>query len=208
MAQARRPAARTELLDAAAEMLRETGMCGAGIKDIVERSGTPIGSLYHYFPGGKTQLVAESLSRHAAKVPVLIERHFDGRRTAAAAIRELFDGAAAGFEQGGGLKACAVGAVTLDLSPADAALRAVCHEAFEHWARVLADRLPFGDARARTSFAVLVVAGLEGAFVLAKAAGSGEPFRIVGNQLAAAVPRETRQRGTRNGQRQHSRNTR
>ena len=179
--------ARTQLLDTTEEMLREAGMAGAGIKEIVQRSGTPIGSLYHYFPGGKMQLVSEALRRHAAKLPLLMERHFDGRRPAAAAIRELFEAAASGFERGGAIKACAVAAVTLDVSSSDAQIRTVCDDALQAWIRSIAARLPFPDARARTSFAVLMVAALEGAFVLAKAARSGDPFRQVGHQLAAAA---------------------
>jgi hypothetical protein len=35
---------------------------------------------------------------------------------------------------------------------------------------------------------VTIVAALEGAFVLAKAAGSGDPFRDVGECLAATMP--------------------
>jgi TetR/AcrR family transcriptional repressor of lmrAB and yxaGH operons len=198
-----RPAtARTQLLDAAEEMLREAGMCGAGIKDVVARSGTPIGSLYHYFPGGKTQLVAESLRRHAGKVPLLLERHFDGKTSAAAALRNLFDGAAAGFERGGAVKACAIGAVTLDVLPSDTQIRTVCNDALQHWVRLIADRLPFSSERARTSFAVLVVAALEGAFILAKASGSGDPFRQAGAQLAAALPLEARRRSPRGQRRQ------
>jgi hypothetical protein len=78
--------------------------------------------------------------------------------------------------------------VTLDLSSSDTALRTICHDAFQHWARLIAPSLPFPHERTRASFAVLVVAALEGAFVLAKAARSGDPFRRVGSQLAAALP--------------------
>jgi hypothetical protein len=95
--------------------------------------------------------------------------------------------AASGFERGGTIKACAVGAVTLDLLSSDTQIRAVCNDALQQWVRSIAARQPFADARARTSFAVLVVAALEGAFILAKAAQSGDPFRQVGAQLAAAA---------------------
>jgi TetR/AcrR family transcriptional repressor of lmrAB and yxaGH operons len=132
------PSPRLRLLRAAEDMLREGGMAGTGIKEIVARSGAPIGSLYHYFPDGKTQLVTESLRIHADKVSRLLEHCFDGRRTAAAALRSLFNGAADGFERGGANKGCAIGAVTLDLMPVDAEIRAVCSEAFDRWV----DRFP------------------------------------------------------------------
>src|SRR5213080_1898011 len=141
--------ARLRLLHATGDMLRLTGMAGAGIKDIVARSGSPIGSLYHYFPKGKTQLVTEALQIHADKVSRLIERGFEENRTAAAALRALFNAAADGFERGGANKACAIGAVSLDLMPPDSEVRAVCAEAFDRWVDEIAARLPFRDQRSR-----------------------------------------------------------
>jgi TetR/AcrR family transcriptional repressor of lmrAB and yxaGH operons len=187
MTRVNQPSARLRLLQAAEDMLREAGMSGTGIKEIVARSGAPVGSLYHYFPGGKTQLVLESLRIHADKVPRLLEHFFDGRRTAAAALRALFNAAADGFESGGANKGCAIGAVTLDLMPSDAEIRAVCKEAFDRWVAVVAAQVPFPDKRSRQSFAVTIVAALEGAFILARAAQSGGPFRDVGESLAAMV---------------------
>lgn len=182
------PSARVRLLNAAEEMLREVGMAGTGIKDVVARSGSPIGSLYHYFPGGKTQLVSESLRIHAEKSRRLLERFFDGKSTAAAALRLLFNTAADAFERAGAYKGCAVGAVALDLMPGDTALREICRSTFADWAAIIAPRLPFSSARARHASAVTIVAALEGAFVLAKAAQSGDPFRNVGECLAATIP--------------------
>ncbi|MFJ4171262.1 TetR/AcrR family transcriptional regulator [Paenarthrobacter sp. NPDC089714] len=46
---------RRNLLDAAAAVFSEQGFTDAGISDIVARSGSSVGSLYHHF-GGKTEL--------------------------------------------------------------------------------------------------------------------------------------------------------
>jgi AcrR family transcriptional regulator len=179
--------ARVRLLAATEAMLREVGMAGTGIKDVVARSGAPIGSLYHYFPGGKTQLVSEALQINADRSRALLGRFFGRNPSAAAALRALFNTAADGFERGGSDKGCAVGAVTLDLTPQDTALREICRSTFDDWAALIAPCLPFPDAPSRRSFAVTVVATLEGAFVLARAAQSGEPFRHAGKSLAAMV---------------------
>jgi len=168
-------------------MLRESGMHGAGIKEVVARSASPIGSLYHYFPGGKTQLVSEALVNHAAKVPRLIERFFDGRRSAAAAARALFDNAADEFERTGANKGCAIGAVALDLQASDTAVQIVCQQAFDDWAVAIAGRLSHPDERTRRSAAVMVVAALEGAFVLCRASNNGQPFRDVGKWVSAML---------------------
>jgi len=162
-------------------------MCGTGIKDVVARSGAPIGSLYHYFPGGKSQLVSEAVALHAAKIPRLIAECFDGQRSAAAAARMLFTRAADGFERTGADKGCAIGAVALDLTPADSAAQAACRDAFERWAAVLAARLPLPDARARRSLATTITVAIEGAFVLARAQRSGQPFRDAGRWMSTLL---------------------
>jgi AcrR family transcriptional regulator len=168
-------------------MLREAGMAGTGIKEVVERSGAPIGSLYHYFPGGKTQLVTEALEIHAGRSRALIARFFDGRTSAATAVRRLFDTAAEGFDKAGADKGCAIGAVSLDLRVEDSQAQRICEATFEGWADLIAPHLPFASKPARASFAITIVAALEGAFVLARAGRSGAPFRDVGKSLAAAL---------------------
>lgn len=51
----RTAATRRNLLDAAGAVFTEQGFSDAGISDIVARSGSSVGSLYHHF-GGKTEL--------------------------------------------------------------------------------------------------------------------------------------------------------
>jgi AcrR family transcriptional regulator len=180
---------RDRLVATTETMLREAGMSGAGIKEVVARSGAPIGSLYHYFPGGKSQLVSEALRSHAAKLPHIIERSFDGKRSASAAVHALFNAAADGFERGGADKGCAIGAVALDLRRDDAAIREICRQALDAWVDDVATRLPLMDARARRSLAVTIVGAIEGSFVLARAGGDGQPFRDAGKWLSMLVER-------------------
>lgn len=185
---------RARLVAATEDMLRESGMSGTGIKEVVARSGAPIGSLYHYFPGGKTQLVTEALGSQGEKACRLMQRFFEGEGTAAAAVRTLFDTAAEGFERAGANKGCAIGAVALDLATSDEEIRSVCRETLDQWMAVIAPRLPFRDVRSRRSFAMTIVAAFEGAFILGRAARSGDPFRAVGESLAALMPAPARKK--------------
>src|SRR3954468_7082141 len=111
--------ARLRFLEAAEAMLCTSGMAGTGIKDVAARGGAPIGSLYHYFPGGKAQLVAEAVELNAARVVPLIEKLFAEDRDPARCVRQFFDTVADGFERAGCGKGCAIGAVALDVTPDD-----------------------------------------------------------------------------------------
>jgi len=184
------------MLDAAGALLRERGLGGAGIQQVVARSGAPIGSVYHFFPRGKTQLVAEALQIHGEKARGLLERMLeDNAQPLPERVRTLFRTAAAGFDRAGANKSCAIGTVTLDLDAGDDALRTVCRDAFDGWIGSIAPKLPWPDASLRRSFAEMVVASLEGAFILSRARQSGAPFLTVGEWLATILERLPRNSG-------------
>ena len=45
----------------AALLIRERGAQATAIADVLEHSGAPRGSAYHYFPDGRTQLLCEAI---------------------------------------------------------------------------------------------------------------------------------------------------
>jgi TetR/AcrR family transcriptional regulator, lmrAB and yxaGH operons repressor len=54
---------RTRMIDAALDSLRHRGVSGMSFTEVLERSGAARGAIYHHFPGGKNQLVAEAAAR-------------------------------------------------------------------------------------------------------------------------------------------------
>jgi hypothetical protein len=62
----------------------------------------------------------------------------------------------------------------------------------EAWIASIARELPWSDETARRSFAEMVVASLEGAFILSRARQSGAPFITVGQWLATILERVPR----------------
>src|SRR6201991_3888144 len=60
---------RDRMVVSAALLIRERGAQATAISDVLEHSGAPRGSAYHYFPGGRTQLLREAVdfaSNHTA----------------------------------------------------------------------------------------------------------------------------------------------
>src|SRR5205823_1729107 len=141
---------RQRMLDAAEALLRERGLAGAGIQQVVARSGAPIGSVYHFFPRGKTQLVAEALQINGEKARALFQRILeDEGRPLPERLRRLFRTAASGFDRAGANKGCAIGAVALDLDARHEALRTVCRDAIDGWIASIARELPLPDESVR-----------------------------------------------------------
>jgi AcrR family transcriptional regulator len=181
------PSTRDRMLDATEALMRERGLASAGIKRIVARGAAPIGSVYHHFPGGKSELARLAIERRGEKTARLLASVFETHAPVHKRVRTLFTQAAHAFEQNGGYKSCAVGNVALDLGSDDPELRDACAAAFDRWVTVIADSLPWHDASARRSFGEMVVIGFEGAFVLGRASQSGAPFRAAGRWIAAAA---------------------
>src|SRR5687768_17922685 len=52
---------RERMVVSTALLIRERGAHSTAISDVLEHSGAPRGSAYHYFPGGRTQLLCEAV---------------------------------------------------------------------------------------------------------------------------------------------------
>jgi TetR/AcrR family transcriptional repressor of lmrAB and yxaGH operons len=200
---------RSRMLDAAIVLMRGSGLSGAGINEIVRESGSPKGSVYHFFPGGKVELCAEALQLYSLGVGEFIDAALEKGTAPGEKVKALFDAFALRVEEGGFQKSCAAGTVTLDLDADMDALRAVLDRAFSDWITAIVGHFRFADARKTRSFAGLVLTAIEGAYIRCRAERSSRPFREAGAWLAelaerhaesAATPRTTRPPG---GRRRH-----
>jgi len=187
-------ATRQRMLDAGIELMRRAGLSGAGINDVVAASGAPKGSVYHFFPGGKHQLVGEALATYTARAHALIEAALASARTPSGRVRALFAAFAERLEASHFLQSCAAGTVCLDLDDDLDGLRAAVAAAFDDWIELLSTGLGIADRKRARSFSGLVLTAIEGAYILGRAERSAEPFLEAGRCLADAAARETERR--------------
>jgi TetR/AcrR family transcriptional repressor of lmrAB and yxaGH operons len=187
------------LVLATLDLLRRGGLSGAGINQVVDASRAPKGSVYHYFPGGKQQLVIEALREAERTVGENFSNVFLTQAPVGEKVRTLFARAAAGLEANEFAKGCPVAAVTLDLDRESAALREVCDQVFDRWVDAIAQGLADVPPDERRTIAQLIFATLEGGLVLARARGTKAPLLESGNSLASILDERLpgrRERGT------------
>lgn len=180
---------RQRIVEAGAELLRVKGYTGTGVKEIVALAQAPFGSLYHHFPGGKEQLGEEVIRWSGHMYGMLGPAVFDPAPDVATGVRDFFSGAADHLEETGWQDACPIATVALEVASTSEPLRQATADVFTAWIDGLAPRFAAAgipDARAR-ELAIAMIAGLEGAFVLARAWRSKEPLRIAGEVAARAV---------------------
>lgn len=85
----RSPIAREAILEATAELIREHGVSGTSISDVVARSGTSAGAIYHHF-GSKGRLVLE-VGRNAVAAPMTMIMQTSPSLSPADLFRAAFD---------------------------------------------------------------------------------------------------------------------
>lgn len=181
---------RERIVDAAAELLRERGYAGTGLKAISTNAPAPFGSLYHFFPRGKEELAAAAL-RHSARgyalqVDAVLNEAGDD---VVAAVRLGFDRAAELLVETDYADACPIATVALEVASTNESLREVTASIFEGWLRGLEARFAAGglDAAGARAFATLFLAALEGGFLLSRSARDPAPMRIIGQAVGDAV---------------------
>jgi AcrR family transcriptional regulator len=173
----------------AAQLYGRYGYTGVGLKQVASESGAPIGSLYHFFPGGKDELAAEALRLSGHGYQVLVEGILENMPELASGIEQSFALAAETLAATGYVDACWIETVALEVASTNEPLRLVTAEIFARWidsatAWCESQGLPPEEAR---RLGIAYITGLEGSFVLARSLQSPEPLLATGRMLAAAA---------------------
>ncbi|MFH9071108.1 TetR/AcrR family transcriptional regulator [Streptomyces alboflavus] len=171
----------------AAQLLRRGGVGATGMRDVVEHARAPRGSLQHYFPGGKEQLVNEAVQwagRYAARrvarfVAALPEPTPSG--LFAAMVHQWTDELATAGETSG----CPVAAAVVDRAGACESTRKATATAFATWTGPVAEALAdMGVPPARAeALATLMISAVEGALLIARAEGDVRALTTVVREL-------------------------
>jgi AcrR family transcriptional regulator len=177
---------REQIVAGAADMIRRRGLNATSIREVAKHAGTPLGSTYHYFPGGKNQLATEAVRWAADTVSGVLAAKLrkgpvDGLKAFFALWRKIV--IETGYQAG-----CPVLAVSIDETAAGEALEAAA-EAFRAWATQLAGALQehgVEEAHAKR-LAHLTVAAAEGAVAMCRAQRDIQPLDDVAAELTALV---------------------
>jgi AcrR family transcriptional regulator len=177
------------IVDASAILFRRQGYAATGVKQIVAEAEAPFSSLYHFFPGGKDELAADTIRSSGAMFQELVEAVFDAAPDVLTGVRDCFAGAAETLLQTDYADACPIATVALEVASTNELLRQATAEVFESWIaaateRFLAAGIPETSAR---ELAITTIISLEGAFILSRALRSIEPLAVARATVAAAV---------------------
>lgn len=154
--------------------------------DVVAEAGASRGSLYHYFPGGRSEMVEDAVSGAVAEYSeALLALAELSPREAIPLIVEVWrsEAEASGYEAGCPVVAAALG------GEAEPGAREIAARAFTDWTDTVAAWLEqTGVPTRRTaSLANLLLSAVEGAVIVGLAQRSSEPMVRVAEELVNVV---------------------
>ena len=174
---------RDRMIVYAADLIGRDGVPGTSIGDVLAASKAPRGSIYHHFPGGKSELMTEAV-RYAGEFisSRIADTHAGSAADAVVSIGDVWRKMLVSTDFQRGCPVLAGGlARRAEPTTADES-----DEIFRRWRHQIAARLVYegvDDARA-DSLANLIIAGIEGAVGLSMTQRSVEPLDLVIGELS------------------------
>lgn len=180
---------RDRIIVATNELFRRHGYNGTTLAQISEASAATIGSIYHFFPGGKEALAVAVVETTGAVYRELFESIVAEADGPAAAYLDFFTGAAAVLEESDFIDPCPIGTIAREVANTSEPLRQAASSAFDSWiaaahAHLTAAGIPSDIAE---ELATVFVSTVEGTFVLSRTQRSTTPLTTAGRHLAALV---------------------
>lgn len=180
---------RQSLVAAAADLLSRRGFTATSIRELAKYANAPVGSIYHYFPGGKLQVTAEALQFAGNRIeeglakalkagPLVGLRHFLG------VWRDI-------MRKSNFLAGCPVLSVaTAEFAPGENTyILDIAAKIFAGWETLLRKSLTdqgLLDSQAQ-KLATLIVAATEGSVAVCRAKRSIQPLETITEQLETMI---------------------
>ncbi|AUI60492.1 TetR family transcriptional regulator [Amycolatopsis sp. BJA-103] len=178
---------RERMISTAMELFRREGYQATSWRRLVEQAGTPWGSAYHHFPGGKEQLAVAAIELGTAVVSKTVHRAFERNETVEDAVswwyRKAAEALAADDYRGG----CPLATITLEMAHASPAITKACQDAFATWHVLLVDLLGGHDVGDADDLAAAIVNNLEGALLVSRIRRSPDPLERAARHVALVV---------------------
>lgn len=183
---------RTRIVTATRELFRRQGMTATGLKQIAQHAGAPFGSIYHFFPGGKTELAGEAIRTAGKLYATHVLTIFDGCPDLLTAIEVAFSAAADALIRSDFAEGCPIATIALEVASTDEDLRMATADVFTDWIDGAIHSIePSGlPKEVRRRLIIGFVNSLEGAFVLSRALRSTEPLEAAGRMTLLAATAE------------------
>lgn len=177
---------RQPIINACVALFRRQGYAATGLNDIVEASGAPKGSLYHYFPDGKTSIAVAAVEEAGSRVATTLRDLAASTRSTGALLQAHARLLGSWMAKSGFRDGCPMTTVLLELAPENRAVAEVGRRAYAMRLEILRDKLiddGYPESRA-ARLASLCTSALQGALIESRVQRSAKPLLVAAAELA------------------------
>ncbi|MGV9616254.1 TetR/AcrR family transcriptional regulator [Nocardia xishanensis] len=185
----RLPDARRRMIEGAIDSLRVHGASATSVDRVLASTGAPRGSVYHHFPGGRTQLINDAVTTAGDIMAGYIER-LTRDSDPVEALEKFADMWRTTLRDSQFRAGCPIFAVAVETNDDAPEFARAAAAVFERWHAALIDVLTRHEVpadRARR-LAILTVASFEGAIALCRVQQSIDPLDDAVAELRALYP--------------------
>ncbi|GLI03946.1 TetR/AcrR family transcriptional regulator [Phytohabitans aurantiacus] len=180
---------RERIVRTASRLMQRQGYDGTGIKQISQEAGATLGSVYHFFPGGKQELAVQAIRHGDHEFAEFLTRMLDSRPDPAEAVETTARALARDLRRSDWVDGCPVTATALGTAARAPDIQHAAAEAFARWRALVAAKLQKAgfDAAEAHDLAHTVISTLEGAELAAQVSRNETPLRLAGTHLARLI---------------------
>lgn len=184
---------REQMIGTTCKLLEAQGYHATGLREILSQSGAPRGSLYYYFPGGKSELAAEAVDRTGQVFAERVESHLPVDGDLGAALQAFVERIAEGVERSKFRTGGPLTTVAMETATSDETVNRSCRQAYRRVQAAFEARFRQADLDVDAGeLAVLVASAIEGGIIISRTHHSGDPLRTVGRLLGDLIDTVTR----------------
>ena len=179
------PDTRERVVLAASRLMQRQGYDGTGIKQIAVEARATLGSVYHFFPGGKQELAVAAIHHGDREFADMLREALDAADDPAEAVAALCRSLAEGLAASDWTDGCPVATTALGTAGRAPDIQTAAAEAFARWRELVEAKLRASGIGARDAreLAHTVISTLEGAELAAQVSRSEEPLTAAGRHL-------------------------
>jgi AcrR family transcriptional regulator len=180
---------RERIVRTTSRLMQRQGYDGTGIKQISQEAGATLGSVYHFFPGGKQELAVAAIRHGDREFAEFLTLMLASAEDPAEAIKTAAHTLARDLRRSDWVDGCPVTTTALGNATQAPDIQRAAADAFTHWRGLVDAKLReagFADADAQ-DLAHTVISTLEGAELAAQVSRNETPLRLAGTHLALLI---------------------
>jgi len=164
------PESREKAVETAAELFARQGYNGTGLTELIETSGTPKGSFYFNFPGGKEELAEAALDLSGSRLEAAIRIVAENSKSPTEFLNTVIDALIASVKASDYEVGCPIAPVALEAATTSEPLRTAAVEQFDTWQEAIATGLTTKSkpGKKEREKAAVILTLLEGGLFMAK----------------------------------------